>query len=104
MARKRRVGRPKGSSAGPRLKRGKLSSSRAKSYLNRGLAAALKKRGAGSKVGRRRKAGSGRPGRKAGFKHSAATIKKIAAGVRAAHRAGKYKSRKRKSTRRRKAA
>lgn len=108
MARKRRVGRPKGSSKGPRLLRGKLSSKRAKAYMDRGLAAALKKKGVG---GRKRKRSVGGKGRGApGKPKSAAHRKKIAAGVRAAHKRGAYRNRKRggkrrkSTTRRRRAA
>lgn len=104
MAAKRKPGRPKGSSQGPRLKRGKLSSKRAVSYLNRGLARELSKRGR-KRRGASKVRGGSRRGRKAGFKHSAATKAKISKGLKSAWKRGSFKSRKRRGgSRRRKAA
>jgi hypothetical protein len=103
MAAKRKPGRPKGSSKGPRLKRGKLSSRRAVAYLNRGLARELKKKG--RKRGSSKVRGGHRRGRKAGFKHSAATKAKISKGLKSAWKRGSFKSRKRRTgAKRRKAA
>lgn len=104
MATKRGRGRPKGSSKGPRLLRGKLSSRRAKAYMERGLASALKRGGKkrGTFAKSRKSHGRGAPGKP----KSAAHRKAIAAGVRAAHKRGAYKNvkRRRKGGRRRKAA
>lgn len=96
MARKRRVGRPR-VKGGPR----KMTDKSAKAYMNRGLSRYLKAKGAGSKVGRRRRKGAKR-GLKKGHKKSAAWKAAIGRGVKAAWKRGAYKGRKRRSARRRK--
>jgi hypothetical protein len=104
MAAKRKRGRPVGSSKGPRLKRGKLSSKRAVSYLNRGLARELKKKGRKRGTTSKARKGGHRRGRKAGFKHSAATKAKISKGLKSAWKRGSFKSRRKRSGGRKRAA